>query len=636
MSKAIKKTPQPRKVLKTKKVSRSRSVSPVRAMSRSRSVSPRRKSPGKVQPKKEIKKPAQPDFNNLIKRELLNRFHKCNHYTENNRGWYNAYGNAYGINNNQPGPYICETIMNLMLKAMDAGVVIDGAYIEQFYMLVTDRSYNSMPCCIQYNTIKLIDFTKKLFTYQMPPYNALHYILPYSIFNSCLMEIKDNNDFGLHASEYVNFLITKKLAKSNNSPEDVELFDFVMQYTDINVQNLILLCKCSNKTIMAKLLNIIKNYEGELNENIGPNFIGVACSNLPYTRDIIIALLHKNFQITSEDFDIVCRKGDYDDLKFILELSRVPITSKHFETVLGNGGGQNLNMIVELFFKYGFILKREDVKTSIKYRYEIPNIERFDNMIFDSEILKLCRNHNFSPKYKFSCITTEMLQLQGACKERDLGQVRQLIKSYNLVPDEICMENIASFKEGAITEYLISVGGKVNIECLKLRVKSYKSNKFLMIMLNALENQEKDIIKNYESKILELETKLANVNVVKEVEEVKEEEKIIKYNIVKVDVADDKLIEIRNKYKNKKVPHKNIMSFFEIDKTVKVSHIDFKKLLFDKIKNESWLCEDDKTLICIPIKYRKAFGFNDNDINNVVSFNDVDKLIVLFYINSCE
>ena len=78
------------------------------------------------------------------------------------------------------------------------------------------------------------------------------------------------------------------------------------------------------------------------------------------------------------------------------------------------------------------------------------------------------------------------------------------------------------------------------------------------------------------------------------------------------------------------------MSLLGIEKTVKVSHIDFKKLLFDKIKNESWLCEDDKTLICIPVKYRKLFGIKYNDINNVVSFNDIDKLIVLFYINSCE
>lgn len=629
MSKPIKKAPQ-RKVLKTKQVIAGSSSS------RSGSASPKRRaSPIKVQPKKEAPKPVQPDINNLIKRELSNRYNKCNHYLENNRGWHNGYGN---FNNNQTGPYICETIMNLMLKAMESGVIINDTYIEQFYMLVTDRSYNSMPCCIQYNTIKLIDFTKRLFIYQMPPYNALQSILPYSIFNSCLMETKDNKNFGAHASEYVNFLITKKLAKSNNSPEDVELFDFVMQYTAINVQNLILLCKCSNKTIIAKLLNLINNYEGELNENIAPNFIGVACTNLPYARDIIVALLHKNFQITSEDFDIVCRKGDYDDLKFILELSRVPITSRHFETVLSHGfNSHNLNMVMELFFKYGFMVKREDVKTSIKYGYEIPNIERFDNIIFDKEILNLCRNHNFFPKYKFSCITTEMLQLQGACRARDLGQVRQLIKSYNLVPDEICMENIASFKEGAVTEFLISMGGKVNIECLKLRAKSYKSNKFLMIMLNALEDEEKEKIKNYESKILELETKLANVNVIKAVEEVKEEENVnAKYNIVKVDVTDEKLVEIRNKYKNKKVPHKNIMSFLEIDKTVKVSHIDFKKLLFDKIKNESWLCEDNKTLICIPVKHRKAFGFKDNDINNVVSFNDVDKLIVLFYINSCE
>lgn len=633
MRKVSKKTPKKR-VLKTKKVidvpeesaSRSRSTSP-------RKASPKNTFPKKVQPKKEVPKPEQPDFNNLIKKELSVRFSKCNHYYENNRGWHNGYGNY----NAQRGPYVCDTIMNLMLKAIDNGVIIEDIYIEQFYMLIADRSYNSMPCCVQYNTIKLIDFTKKLFTTQIPPFNALHCILPYSIFNSCLIETKNNKNFGAHASDYANFLITKKLAKSNNSPEDVELFDFVMQYTDINVQNLILLCKCSNKTIIEKLLNIINNYGGELNENIAPNFIGVACSNLPYTRDIIVALLHKNFQITSDDFDIVCRKGDYDDLKFILELSRVPITSKHFETVLGRGfNSHNLNMVVELFFKYGFIVNREDVKISIKYGYEIPNIDRFDNIVFDKEILNLCRNHNFFPKYKFSCITTEMLQLQGACRTRDLGQVRQLIKSYNLVPDEICMENIAIFKEGSVTEYLISMGGKVSIECLKLRVQSYKSNKFLMIMLNALESDQKEMIKNYESKILELETKLANVNVVKEIEEVEEEKVVNKYNVIKVDVADEKIVEIRNKYKNKKVPHKNIMSFLGIEKTVKVSHIDFKKLLFDKIKNESWLCEDDKTLICIPVKYRKLFGIKYNDINNVVSFNDVDKLIVLFYINSCE
>jgi hypothetical protein len=571
---------------------------------------------------------------------------KCSHY-------YNFNGLRGGQDN------LCDKIIRLMIYAIDNNIILSDYHIEQFYAAITTRSFNSMPCCIQYNTAKIIDFTILLFQKQLPSFNTLNYIVPYTVFNPCFIALKKNGKFPEKSVEYIDYILTKKLSKSNNSPEDIPIFEFVMENFDITISNLLNLCACTNNVIMDKLVNIIDNYEGELNETVAPTFMTAACINLPYTKNVITSLLHKNFQIRDIDFNVVCYQGNIDSLKFILGLGGVVITKTHFKYLLesinniknekskdkygrilqkSENKGANEQMKIELFFKYGFVPQIDDIIQTIKYRIEIEKMERFDHIVFDKKLLDLCKEYNFYPSYNFVGSSVEMMQLQKACHEKDFPLIKKLIKNHNLVPSDICMENISNFKENTITEYLMKAGGIITPKCLTNRASNYKGNRFILPMIESYTKDVAEQNDKYKNKILELEQQLENY---KKNEVIEEEIKVeplqdIKYNVVVINVTDQNLIDCRQKYKNKRVPHKMIMDFFGIDKTYKVSHVDFKKLLFEKIKNENWLCEHDKTLICIPIKYRKLFGFNDNLETNVISFNDVDKLIYLFYSTSCE
>lgn len=254
---------------------------------------------------------------------------------------------------------------------------------------------------------------------------------------------------------------------------------------------------------------------------------------------------------------------------------------------------------------------------------------------------KLCIGNKFFPKYKFNCVSTEMFLLQEACHKKDGPVIKKLVKMHKLVPDEICMELISQHRESIIFPFLIKSGGKVNLKCLQNVADSYNNNKFIIQYMTEFEKEYIKEITGYKNKITELERRLDNTNgdvsdphphlpqpIINDGLE-------IKYNVLQLNVDNDKILQYRQKYKNKRIPHKKIVNFYGIDNKQKVSYADFKKLLFEKIQNESWTCTHDKTLIKIPLQYRELFGLDNNE-NDVVSFGDIEKLICMFYVNSCE
>lgn len=593
------------------------------------------------------------DFNNHIELLFKKNEYLCNHVH---------------INKYYTGDFICDTIVDLMTNMIDNNMIISESNIEEFYAVISYRSHNSAPCCIQYDTIKLIEFTNKLFTYQLPSLNTLTFLFPYSIFDSCIMCIKENKNFSTCSNKYIDFIIENKLSEKYNS-KDILLCEFVMENIIPSPTNLLQLLKCSNNFVMENLITLIENFDGDLSEL---NFMEIACEGLPYTKDTIIALLHKNCQVSEDNFKAVCKKGDIESMKFILEISRITITSEHFKILLNMMRKKNAygykksryddsdsdsydyehNMMkIELFFQHGFVPTRDDIKLSIMNSIEINNIDRFE-IDMDREMLELCRQYGFYPKYNFSCISAEMLQLQKACKIKDISVIKKLIKEHNLVPDSVCMENVSYYKENNILEYLVSCGGKVTLRCINKRLSNYRHSAYVTTLIDHFEEENTRIIKEYEDRITELERQLSEKNnsqvtqvaqvkqskQIKQTKQTKQIENTPKYNIINVNVTDENMTEYKQKYKNKRVPHKNFIELFAVIKTHKVSPIEFKKLLIEKIQNESWICEYNKTLICIPLKYRNYFGLpNDvKNINDVVSFNDIDKLIYLFYKTNYE
>ncbi len=570
---------------------------------------------------------------------LILQTHKnsCNHQSNSTR-------------NNTP--FVCESLVRILSQAIDRNHIIKNTTLSSFYNLITfsKQSYYNKSTCVMYNPKTIIDFTNKLFEHQIPELDLLKSLVSSNIFDVCFVNIATNEKFSEIDNDYLKFLIVE-LSNPRYGNRYSTLHNKIAETIPITGDNLLTLCNCHNFILTQKLAEIINKSDKTEIDKLFNNvkIMKIACSNLPHASNVVIALLNKNYKITTDNFESICDHCVFKDIKYILELSRMEITSKHFKAIIhtedlcegsfdfdsSEDSEGNYNIPVkandnslenrltkmELLFHNGFIPNKDDIKSTIISHIEIPNIERFD-IVLDDELLGLCRTNNFYPKYKFSGIAPELLELQEACHNKNFASAKKLIKTHNVIPDTTCMEIISKFKENKILDLLIQSGGKVNINCVKKRAECYANNKFMLTMINAFENDNIKEITQYKNKILELE-KFIKENVSDEIK---------MHTIINLNIDDDKIKEYQLKYKNKKVPHKKVMEFFEIDKTQKINYVDFKNLLVEKINKEVWKYNNDDKLICIPLKYRILFGLDDNN-NNVISIDDLDKLVCLFFIN---
>lgn len=342
---------------------------------------------------------------------------------------------------------------------------------------------------------------------------------------------------------------------------------------------------------------------------------------------------------------------------------------------------------MELLIKYGYTLDYDDIIYSIKNRKEIPEIERF-NIHLDQKLLDLCWDYNFYPTYKFNCINAQMIELQKLCTEINLPNIRTFITKNNIIPDSKCLENASKFKHNKAVEYLIEKKGKVTLKCVKNCAATFTKSGMLTLLLNEFEKNYKEEIETYKKRIEELE---ANQKINKEEKEITPQnassEKIIGSETIKpkkkniklpdniiideesesdipkpkkpkkigkqkkknlklpdniiideesepeqlntdLPIDDDEVMTIQKKYKTKSIPTKQMISILELDKNKKVSYSDVKKSLLSKIREESWLDETDKNLIKLPLDVKQKINIESND---VIKFNDIDKLVCVFY-----
>jgi hypothetical protein len=619
-------------------------------------------------PKRPIyKKPAKDetsnfDDNNKKMFDLLQATYMCTH----NMYQRKKTGKTIFLSfDKRTGECNCDTLIAIADNIINNKNTIQEKNIKDFYKLMMTNHYPKKSYAY-HNPEKIINITNKIMKHHILPFDALNFLINDSKFDQCLKYIVENPKFGEHSDEYFKYIIKKRLILSRDNEKDNTLCNFVMENININPDNLAVLCSCANTIIIQKLLQIMDRFEGDnFKALINENFVEIAYKNLPYTIDVIKTLINKNIQIKNDDFELICKHGNYEHIKTILEMTRIPITNSHFKAIfeqttkgiiLAKKVGpikKNRNNNLDLLFKYGYELKKSDILFTIEKNFEIENIERF-GIELDDAVYKHCIKHEFFPKYKFSCISPEMIQLHDACYNKKLPLVKKLIKDNNLVPDDYCMEIISLHRESKIFEFLIKKGGKVNIQCIKNVAESYGSNHYILQYINEYEKENNNNVLQLKKKIEELENnnnlfqlknkidesensmKPADNNVVDHPknENVVIENSNIKKDIMVLNVDNNKIIEYRQKYKNKRNPHKKMVEFFGIDAKQKISYADFKKLLFDKIINESWLCKDDKTLITVPAKYGKLFGFGDTD--TIIKFDDVENLIYLFYLTNCE
>lgn len=142
--------------------------------------------------------------------------------------------------------------------------------------------------------------------------------------------------------------------------------------------------------------------------------------------------------------------------------------------------------------------------------------------------------------------------------------------------------------------------------------------------VNKKQIEKKPISKNTLAKI-----KAKNIEVVDDDDDMDINDNDDSNNVLILNIDNIKIATIQKQYRLKSIPPSKIIEIFKVPKTIKMSYADVKKYVLDKIKTENWIDTNDKNLLNIPNNIREKMGLNKT---GSVSFNDIDKLICMFYI----
>lgn len=625
----------------------------------------------------------------------------CGHYTKSG-GYY------YGHNKD---PIICNDICQIIQKHGS----IDDNNCKNFIQMITLEKtqpyyyYESKKNCSTENGNKIKEVLKIIFKSYFPEEGEFKNLLKYTAYDLCYQSLKEYKDFTYYTPGYIQEIVNRL---NNLDHEKDNNQSFISQFIDhiaSTDENLSVMVNCKNEIFSAFTSQLIDKFEGNLSNELLTN----ACYALPYNKQVINSLIGRGMVLTDEHLSIVCSLANLEAIDFILAISKMPIKQIHFKKLIESTRKKEKDPRyywryredervsnctpekIEILIKHGYKISYEDLKLSIKNKQIIPGIERFDIKL-DKALLEYCWANDFYPPYNFDCIDPEMLQLEKLCNGQHLADVKALINKHKLVPDQKCMENAAKFKTSNRTmDFLISKGGKVNINCVENCAKEQKSNRLLLTIVNEFKKNYNNEVQDYKDRIQKLEeiikdlggevpkdkkeenknsklepkttktpkkptstlpkggkkaktaaqSKNKNVIIIDEEsdEELEMDETNPKeetpqngvqhsennYQMIDLKIDQNKIVEIQKQYKLKSSSNENIQSIFKIPKNKKVSYNDVKKILLDKIKDESWIDQKDKSLIKIPDDIKKKLNIESNDY---IKFNDIDKLVCLFFV----
>ena len=95
-----------------------------------------------------------------------------------------------------------------------------------------------------------------------------------------------------------------------------------------------------------------------------------------------------------------------------------------------------------------------------------------------------------------------MMKLRQLCSTNAIKDIKKYIKEYDIIPDEVCMEKICSYKKNNIIGYntLKKYIGP-NLKCIRKCAENFQANKMLLRIID-------DYISIHNNKIFELENKI--------------------------------------------------------------------------------------------------------------------------------
>lgn len=445
--------------------------------------------------------------------------------------------------------------------------------------------------------------------------------------------------------------------------------------------------------------NIIDKHDGDIKEDV---LIG-ALRFLPYTKSIVNSLILKLKPEFKESYlSVVLNYCEIEGIKYFIGRYKNNITSNNFEKLLcshryidkkGNCTdeygfyvktyydkstviGYNTDKF-ELLVENGFKPTYNDIITALKYKVELPNIERFDIKL-EQNFIKECEKYKFFPSYEIKGVGKNISELRSLCTIKNKSQITSFFKRNkkdNIVPDRICMENASEIKTNkAVLDVLISHGGKITAECVEknMRVDKY-SIASEYIVTNFIKEYRKEV-NEYKEKIKQYEEKIKRLKINKNLNDVidpisdndKEDNEIeIGYHnedsydeisdeeiddgetndsensgsdIEQVEEEEEEDIELYDfedipsiDKSKKKIINGNVLKLLN-SKAKSLSFIDLKKLVLKYIYDNSLFDGEIKYLIKLDSGILDILDFDKDDNTNIyLHFNDFDKFVYQFY-----
>lgn len=576
---------------------------------------------------------------------------------------------------------ICVRCSKIIDRIIDSGQKLSPKIIINFLNYISKKKYGYLLSYKQYQCINenkniLSDSVSKIFSFHDPNIlelketinNFLIQVLKMEEYDKCFKILGDKN---YRFDSIIYDIIKIRLLHFCDNWIDKDFCDSIINNINIDTNLLLSLCECRNTYLSNKIASIIEKHDG----NINIQYLYKACKALPYSKQLINSLIARGILIDSQCIDIVCQYCDKSSIDFILSTGRLPITKENFKSLINAKqyiGAYNYNNItsssdgfissggysmekMEVLIKYGYKPDYDDIVYSINKCVEIPGIERF-NIKLDKKLLELCWDKDFSPSYEFDCIDPNLVELQKLCKKRSKNRIINYIKKYQLVPDRKCMENACCFRNNkTILEILVNNGGKFTYKCIKNCAKEFPYSDTLLYIINEYEKVHNAEIEFYKEKIKILEDKinsLDNAYIDKSNNDcVQDSKKIIKEelkegennefddnhlgkisNTINVNnniiSFNDQNIIIPSKRKKMKVPQIYREYFNKTDEMM--SFLEIKKELIDKIRENNWYDKENQQLINLPNDLKNKLKLGDR----LIKFDDLDKVIELFYTNN--
>lgn len=346
---------------------------------------------------------------------------------------------------------------------------------------------------------------------------------------------------------------------------------------------------------------------------------------------------------------------------------------------------------IEALIKHGYKPDYDDVIYAVNHKIEIPGIERFGIKLDKELLEKCWDHNFYPQGYKFECIDPKMIELQKLCNSRAKVQIAKLLKQHKLTPDRKCMENSCNFANNQVVlDLLINNGGKLSYKCIRNCANQLKSNHMLIHIIDEYEKTHNKEIEELKNKIDELEKMIKSGGIILEQKEDKTQKNIKEkksdtqkiekepkknkhdddddddldekkttdvekknpaHELIEIDQIDDmedgileeiaesnKIVNIDESRLNKipkqkrikgKIP-KRYAEYFELsekERTQKMSFIDLKKDLIDRIRLNKWYDHDDQQLIKLPHTLSHTLKIKDG----YIKFGEIEKLLGLFY-----